>query len=355
MSIQQSIWSLDSKEKLTDSRLVSEQELEDFIFNDISVLNEDWILLGRQVITDFGGRIDLLCLDRDGDTVIVELKRDLTPREVTAQALDYASCVSSFGSEKLAEIFARDIKFEKTLLEEYRQRFGTELEEDEINTATKMVIVASQMDASTERIIDYLRSFGININVLFFSVFEHRGERLLSRAWLHEEDSPVTKSLADKRDWNGEYYVSFGDGAERSWDDAVKYGFISAGGGEWYTKTLSMLSKGDRIWVNIPHNGYVGVGKVQERIAPASQLRINDTSFKDLKLNAHYFLEKADYIGTAKEEHFVKIDWEKTLPKSSAKREIGFFGNQNTVCRPTTEKWDFTVSELKKLWGILDA
>jgi hypothetical protein len=30
--------------------------------------------------------------------------------------------------------------------------------------------------------------------------------------------------------WNGEYYANFGDGPSRSWADAVRYGFISAGG-----------------------------------------------------------------------------------------------------------------------------
>ena len=50
---------------------------------------------------------------------------------------------------------------------------------------------------------------------------------------------------------NGEYYVSFGDEG-RSWEEAVKYGFISAGGGTWFTNTLKLLKPGDRIWVKIP-------------------------------------------------------------------------------------------------------
>ena len=33
----------------------------------------------------------------------------------------------------------------------------------------------------------------------------------------------------------------------RSWEDAVKYGFISGGGGDFYVKTLGMLSPGDLV------------------------------------------------------------------------------------------------------------
>ncbi len=41
-------------------------------------------------------------------------------------------------------------------------------------------------------------------------------------------------------------YVSFGDMSSRSWADALPYGFISAGGGSWYSQTLKLLSPGDR-------------------------------------------------------------------------------------------------------------
>ena len=49
------------------------------------------MLIGRQVRTSFGGIIDLLAIAPDGSLVLIELKRDKTPREIVAQALDYAS------------------------------------------------------------------------------------------------------------------------------------------------------------------------------------------------------------------------------------------------------------------------
>lgn len=61
-------------------------------------------MVGRQVETDFGGLIDLLCVDAAGDLVVVELKRDKTPREITAQALDYASWVVNLTHERVTSI-----------------------------------------------------------------------------------------------------------------------------------------------------------------------------------------------------------------------------------------------------------
>ena len=70
-----------------------EDKLEDWLESDVSLLDANLLVIGRQVLTDFGGAIDLLCLDSSGDTVVIELKRGKTPRDVTAQALDYASWV----------------------------------------------------------------------------------------------------------------------------------------------------------------------------------------------------------------------------------------------------------------------
>ena len=132
----------------------------------------------------------------------------------------------------------------------------------------------------------------------------------------------------------------------------MKYGFISAGGGTWYSKTLELLSIGDRVWVNIPHTGYVGVGIVTAESVPAAEA-IFDTSgvmtnMRNLPLKGNYFAatdsENAEYV--------VQVNWLKTVDINNSVKEVGFFGNQNSVCRPLTEKWVYTVERLKKIWNI---
>jgi len=92
MSIQHAIWTVANKpQPLSESTLVSERMLEDMIVAAPRLLSDEWMLIGRQEDTGFGGRIDLLAIAPDGTLVLIELKRDRTPREVVAQALDYAS------------------------------------------------------------------------------------------------------------------------------------------------------------------------------------------------------------------------------------------------------------------------
>ena len=46
-------------------------------------------------------------------------------------------------------------------------------------------------------------------------------------------------------------------------------------------------------------------------------------------------------------EYFVKVRWLQTVPENQAFNEVGLFGNQNSVCQPTTPKWRHTVERLK--------
>lgn len=353
MAISQTIWSLDDRVQLQPAELINEKELEDLLAEHIEILNEDWLLIGRQVRTVAGKYIDLLCMDHDGDLVVVELKKDLTPREVTAQAIDYASCMAELTLEELAELYLQFSDGQMTLNEAYEKKYGTTLDEESINKNVKMVIVAAKMDDSTERIIRYLRDkYEVDINIMFFHVAALGTKRLISRAWFEEdveEQRPDPKSI---RKWNQEYYVSFGSG-ERSWIDAQKYGFISAGGGTWYSNTLKLLSSGDRVWVNIPHTGYVGVGIVRKEVQQAKNVQFTvdgqEVGFDSLQTQGSYLYSGDD---PANAEYVVLVDWIKTVPESQAVKEIGFFGNQNSVCRPRDQKWVYTVERLKKVWGI---
>lgn len=351
MAIKQTIWSLEKGKELSPSKLISENELEELLAKNIELLSDDWLLVGRQVRTTYGGIIDLLCIDIAGNPIIIELKKGLTPREVTAQALDYASWVQEIDADAMAQIFLKCNKGDKSLDDAFTERFGIKLDDHE-DTSEQIVIVATDMDGSTERIINYLQKYNVNINVLFFNVFEHEGKRLISRAWMFETDQANSGSVSSVRNWNGEYYFSYGADTERSWEDAMKYGFVSAGGGSWYISTLKKLESGNRIWVNIPHEGYVGVGVVTEGAKVASECSFvidgKDTPFFDLPLEANYHREAIP----EKAEYLVKIQWQKIVSRKSAVSEYGFFGNQHTVCRPTADKWIFTISRLKELWKI---
>jgi RecB family endonuclease NucS len=98
MPIKHDIWKVgDQPAPLATTALSNEQQLEEMITRAPRILSSEWMLIGRQVQTGMGGRIDLLAIAPDASLVLIELKRDRTPREIVAQALDYASCSKNRG------------------------------------------------------------------------------------------------------------------------------------------------------------------------------------------------------------------------------------------------------------------
>ena len=177
MPVQHAIWTVaENPSPLANVRLPSESLLEEMILKRPDILSGEWMMIGRQEHTGFGGRIDLLAIAPDASLVLVELKRDRTPREVVAQALDYASWVDQLTPDRIAQIYQRFSKG-RDLSQDFRNRFGAELDEDSLNQTHQIILVAAHLDDSTERIINYLNARDIAINVIFFQVFQNGTEQ----------------------------------------------------------------------------------------------------------------------------------------------------------------------------------
>lgn len=197
MSTEIRLWKVgqqDLLEQVEIRRLDLETRLEAWMERDISILSTDLLVIGRQVETDFGGYIDILCLDRNGDVAIVELKRDKTPRQITAQALDYASWVDDLAHDAISRQANEYLSQARTTLEEaFAARFGLPLPEV-LNEDHSIIIVGSEIDSSSERIIRYLSTrHGVNINAVTFSFFNDKsgGAQYMARVFLLEpEEGP---------------------------------------------------------------------------------------------------------------------------------------------------------------------
>ena len=359
MSIEVKIWRIGEEfAPISLGGMDYEHRLQDVIASDISMIDPGLIVIGREVATAFGGRIDILAVDAEGNLVVIELKRARTPRDIVAQVLDYGSCMLHMDSEVIAKTF---IDYQQRFLNEANPKgINDALQEkfnsvpDELNASHRLLIVAEELDPSTERIVHYLQDkHEVDINVVFFRAFQDEGRLYLTRTWLNDPfvlSSEPSSDKRQKREWNGEYYVSFGEGESRTWSDAKKYGYVSGGGGEWYVRTLRMLEPGNRIWVSVPGKGYVGVGRVVTPAMRFDEFQVQQNGslvpITTVGLQAPKALQKEQA------EHFVGVEWIKTVDLQDAVRERGFFGNQNTVAQPRDPKWNFTVERLKSIWGI---
>lgn len=351
MSMEFGLWRLGATpERITSQRMPQEKQLEDLIEADPSVLGVPLLIIGRQVPTAYGHFIDLLALDESGLVHILELKRDKTPRDVIAQVLDYASWVSTLGHADITAIFT-GYGGSAALEEAFAARFGTALP-DELNTDHRLTVIASALDAPTERIVRYLvEQHGVPINVAFFRYFKDGSSKYVARTWLLPEAAaseevrrPAMRS-ATREPWYGtDMYVAFGtDSGNRAWEDARTYGFVSASGGPWYTSKIRGLPEGMRVWVHVPGSGYVGTGTVtgpavlfrKMRVGPDDQLLVQQ------ELQGAY--RDRDSHDDDAAEWAVPVHWAKTVDQKDAVWKPSMFANQNIACRMTSS---FTLAEL---------
>lgn len=353
MAFKTAVWSvngslLQAHERMT---LDSERRLEDWIAHDLSLLGEELMLIGRQVRTT-GGPLDLLAMDVEGTLVIAELKRDRTPREVIAQVLDYASWVRERDVRDIDGICLSTTG--KSLPEAFRARFESDLPENACKSH-RMLIVAAELDDSSERIIHYLqKEHEIDINAVFFSVYQVGEKEVLARAWL--ADPVETQQRAERRErapWSGVWFVNNGiDETDngRDWELCRAHGFLSAGGDERYWRPLYKLELGDTIAVYQKGHGYVGIGTVTRAAVPADEFTLANGS----PLNAISRLKGAR--GQQRAEHVIGVEWVVTKPTSEAKTFRGVFANQNVVCKLRhTETLDFLRQEFDVPLGASNA
>jgi hypothetical protein len=329
-------------------RLDDEERLESWIEKNSELLGLDVLIIGRQVRTPFAGRIDLLALDSQGDIVIIELKRDRTPREIVAQVLDYASWVNQASPREITEI--ANAYHEGKLAEAFLQRFDCDLPET-INANHRMVIVASELDDSSERIVHYLSSrHSVDINVVFFTCFQLGGTELVGRSWLLDPEEVEERSEGRRKSpWSGFWFVNVGEGSNRNWDDCRSYGFVGAGQGVRYSAALKKLKKGDQVFAYMKGLGYVGFGDVVSEAVMAKDFipAGSDQPLFSLPLVQEGVKQNADNPELC--EWIVGVNWRKVFTRDQPCYFRGIFANQNIVCKLRDEP---TVTFLKEKFGI---
>jgi hypothetical protein len=358
MPIEVAIWEVEqnSLKKMEYTNLNYEDKLQNAVERDLSIISDELLTIGSQVHTAFGKKIDLLAMNPEGNLVIIELKRGKTPREVVAQTLDYASWVKDLSFDDIADTF-RQYNNNKELEEAFQDKFGVQLPE-ELNNQHEMIVVCSSLDSESERIINYLSLYKVPINVVFFKYFKQNDKEFLTRSWLINpneltEKGITTKDGSKKEPWNGKDFVCNIDEADgiSSWEDCIKYGFISAGGKRWYIASLNQLFPGARVFAMIPGKGYLGVGIVKENVLPIKDFKVvcdkKETSILDVALKCEGLKKQSDDL--EKCEHLVRVDWLATKKENDAFWVKGLRANQNSAFKLRSL---FTLNKLVEHFGL---
>lgn len=184
-------------QELANQGINLEEDLEVWLESDISMLDADLLVIGRQVPTSYGGVVDLLCIDSSGALVAVELKRGKTQPPVAAQALDYAAWAKGLKRDEIEALARRYPKLDGSLEDAFRNRFDNRPLPDVLNETHRALIVAESIDERTDRIVRYLSDLGVPINVATVQCFRDQdGRMLLAQVYLVAPEEAESKARA---------------------------------------------------------------------------------------------------------------------------------------------------------------
>lgn len=175
--------------------------LEDWLENnpDDIVESGELLIVGRQVITNLGSFIDLLAIDKNGDVVVIELKRNRTPRDTIAQSLEYASFIEKLGYEQLEDILRSYTGDESLNLAQYHRDYFS-LSSDEaivFNHDQRIVIVGQKIMPEIRQTSLFLRKKGIRVTCLEFTFFKSNdGLRLLTTDIVIGKEPDIIKKIS---------------------------------------------------------------------------------------------------------------------------------------------------------------
>ncbi|MFA5676235.1 MAG: hypothetical protein WDA65_06885 [Christensenellales bacterium] len=182
---------------LIDSGRKEKEHLEKWLKTESEILGSDIKIIGEQVYT-LSGPLDYLGIDKKGNLVIIELKRDRLPREALAQAIDYASDISSWERDKINEIC---FNYTSQSLDDFITESFENIDIDNfsINDSQRLLLVGFSIDSALSRMIEWLSDkYDLVINAILLKYIRtSSGNELLSRTAIIPED--VENAKIDKK------------------------------------------------------------------------------------------------------------------------------------------------------------
>lgn len=160
-------------------KIMERRHLEEWVMNHPQLVGEQLLVLTNEYsgFDKTKERLDILCLDRAGKIVIVELKREGSGKTVEFQALRYAAYCSNL---TLADVVAlrrnflssSDVDRSEDSVREEILSFIENDEFEEIDDKPRIIIIAKEFRSEVTATIMWLRRFGLDISCVRLTPYE---------------------------------------------------------------------------------------------------------------------------------------------------------------------------------------
>lgn len=213
-----STWS--PRELELESYLINRSDSDAVVLSE-AVFGEPLLLVSNQVRTNANKRADILALDRAGNGVIIELKRNAGRLGIETQALQYLADFSRYRGIGFLGRFAK----QPDVLQAAALGFiGGKGDVDVINKQSRVILVARSFDDAVFSLGEWLSSKGIAFRCISYFPAQIGGEKLMSFSVVFDRSPDalyplIYGSLAREP---GFYWHNIGRAEQAWWDFLVR-------------------------------------------------------------------------------------------------------------------------------------
>jgi hypothetical protein len=218
------MWRIDDTgaARVDQSSFAEEKTLEELVKKQPALLDEDALLIiGQQVVVaDVNDKIDLLAIDTERRSVVIEIKREKVKDPAELQAIRYASYVSNWGRDSFereadkfyekpenSEVLSECFGIPNKTYEDFNQALEEFCDEGyELNHDQRIILVGTDIGEKVISVLAWLNKKGIDIRFVQLQVFSDEGRTYVTPRTVfpppkQDEMLVGTSSRAESQPW----------------------------------------------------------------------------------------------------------------------------------------------------------
>ncbi len=158
-----------------------------------SIFGEPLLIISNQVKTKFKKRADILAIDRYGNGVIIELKRDRGFLGVETQALQYLADFSAYKGKGFIDRFSKN---KKQLEQEVGSFIGGNASIKDVNKTSRVILLAREFDPTIYSMGEWLSNNGVAFRCIQYEPTEIDNKKFISFSIAFDRSKDILNPLA---------------------------------------------------------------------------------------------------------------------------------------------------------------
>lgn len=158
-------------------KLKERYDIEEWIEKTPEILEEELLIIYKELPLPSGIRLDLLAIDKKANLVIIELKRDDSGTNVEWQAIKYTSYCSNFLQEDIFKYYAEYLQSDEDEAQLKIEEFIDE-EIDKLNEKQRMILVSKEFHSDVISAVLWLRDYEIDIECIRLKLYLDQDKQL---------------------------------------------------------------------------------------------------------------------------------------------------------------------------------